>query len=73
MACIHTQGLLIPFFCLLIKWIKYAKFTGQSSKEAILYVFFLSFLAYIPPFLLFFSWKLLLAEKESLLFRKSGV
>lgn len=39
MACIHTQGLLIPFFCLLIKWIEYAKFTGRSSKEAKLYVF----------------------------------
>lgn len=39
MACIRVQGLLIPFFCLLIKWIKYAKFTGRSSKEAILYVF----------------------------------
>ena len=40
MACIHTQGLLIPFSCLLIKWIEYAKFTGRSSKEAKLYFFF---------------------------------
>lgn len=32
------KGPLIPFFCLLIKWVEYAKFTARGSKKALLYV-----------------------------------
>lgn len=67
------KGPLIPFFCLLIKWVEYAKFTARGSKKALLYV--LSQFSSLCPsvsafiFIFFFSWQFLFAKKERLLLK----